>query len=191
MPYLLVPSPDDADLAAFVHASNEIELIRGLGPGSAEFDDHLFAARRVAEGRMDDPFEIHFALMRRLLGPGEAGVVRTVAVRVGGDRPPEPGPHLGVHLGRLARLRASTPVAGEDPADFAWRVHHELECVHPFVDGNGRTGRLLLNAVRLRLGLPWLTVTSDAETRTAYIDAIRAYRATSFPCVSTGSGACD
>jgi len=36
---------------------------------------------------------------------------------------------------------------------LAWQVHHEFLFVHPFIEGNGRTARLLLNLVRYRSGL--------------------------------------
>lgn len=40
------------------------------------------------------------------------------------------------------------------PVEFAARIHHEFVAIHPFEDGNGRAGRLLMNLLLLRAGYP-------------------------------------
>lgn len=37
-------------------------------------------------------------------------------------------------------------------------LHNMFLCIHPFEDGNGRTARLLYNAARLSLGVPWMVI---------------------------------
>lgn len=40
-----------------------------------------------------------------------------------------------------------------------WKQRHvEYENIHPFIDGNGRTGRMFMNWQRLKLGLPILVI---------------------------------
>jgi Fic family protein len=40
-----------------------------------------------------------------------------------------------------------------------WKDHHiRYEHIHPFVDGNGRTGRMFMNWERLKAGLPLLVI---------------------------------
>lgn len=50
-------------------------------------------------------------------------------------------------------------------------IHNEFECVHPFIDGNGRTGRLALNLILVRIGLPPVIVIKTQ--RTAYLSAMQ------------------
>lgn len=55
--------------------------------------------------------------------------------------------------------------------ELAARVHNEFERVHPFLDGNGRTGRLLLNLVLVRLGYPPVIVLK--RQREQYLSAMQ------------------
>lgn len=50
-------------------------------------------------------------------------------------------------------------------------IHSGFEQVHPFIDGNGRTGRLVLNLILVRLGLPPIMVLKTQ--RAAYLTALQ------------------
>ncbi len=41
-----------------------------------------------------------------------------------------------------------------NPIELAAYAHHELVKIHPFIDGNGRTARLLMNLILMRNGYP-------------------------------------
>lgn len=51
------------------------------------------------------------------------------------------------------------------------RVHNDFEQIHPFLDGNGRVGRLLLNLILVRLGYPPAIVFKNERTK--YLEALR------------------
>ena len=40
-------------------------------------------------------------------------------------------------------------------------AHLELVTIHPFLDGNGRLARLLMNFALVSAGYPWLTIRAD------------------------------
>lgn len=74
-------------------------------------------------------------------------------VRVGKHTPPPGGPHIRRQLNNLL-ARANR---GADP----WKTHLHYETLHPYLDGNGRTGRMLWawqmrNHGRDPFGLPFL-----------------------------------
>jgi Fic family protein len=62
------------------------------------------------------------------------------------------------------------------PFVLAAVVHNQFETIHPFQDGNGRVGRLLLMNVLLKNGLPPLNI--EIENRKEYYDALREYETT-------------
>ncbi|MAG08157.1 cell filamentation protein Fic [Candidatus Woesearchaeota archaeon] len=59
------------------------------------------------------------------------------------------------------------------PLALAAIVHNQFEHVHPFQDGNGRIGRLLLNYVLIKKRYPPINIT--LEDRTEYYKALREY----------------
>lgn len=49
-------------------------------------------------------------------------------------------------------------------------IHRDFESIHPFIDGNGRTGRLVLNLILIRLG--WPPAIIFKKNRSKYLNAL-------------------
>lgn len=59
------------------------------------------------------------------------------------------------------------------PLKLATEFHARFEAIHPFEDGNGRTGRVLLNTILLEYGYPPLIIRKTA--RVAYFSSLEAF----------------
>jgi len=70
------------------------------------------------------------------------------------------------------RLRTAQTL--QEKLDLAFSAHFDFVSIHPFIDGNGRTTRLLMNYIQARFGLPLAIVFS--EDRKDYIDALKLTR---------------
>ena len=78
---------------------------------------------------------------------------------------------------RVPSLMESTQRAvneGQHPMVIAAKFHGYYEYLHPFRDGNGRTGRLLSNFILLQADHPLLII--KLEDRSAYISALKQIR---------------
>ncbi|MFH1451765.1 MAG: Fic family protein [archaeon] len=60
--------------------------------------------------------------------------------------------------------------SGLHPLVLATLFHHKFEKVHPFMDGNGRTGRMLMNYILIRAGYPPIVIYK--KNREDYLDAL-------------------
>ena len=92
-------------------------------------------------------------------------------------------PPLPVHLGALMSDWES--FVNDDGQPYpaliqAALAHYQFETIHPFLDGNGRVGRLIINLIlmeRQRLPVPLLYLSSYFEShREQYYDALQAVR---------------
>jgi len=97
--------------------------------------------------------QIHKLVLSRI-DDENAGRYRETQVRIAGAAftPPESWqvPNLMMEWGEwlTAEERTSHPVV------LAALAHHRLVAVHPFIDGNGRTARLVMNLILMRAGYP-------------------------------------
>lgn len=112
--------------------------------------------------------ELHRLTMQKILD--EAGRFRRTAVSIRGARLTPP---VAAQVPGLIAEWAAW-VAGDgaryEPIVCAAIAHHGFEAVHPFEDGNGRTGRLLLNLMLMRTGYPPALLLRD--WRIGYIKAL-------------------
>jgi len=102
-----------------------------------------------------------------------AGKYRTVPVMISGSRhtPPQPyavAPLMEEFIAEYDRMER----AAAHPVEVAAYLHDELVRIHPFIDGNGRTARLLMNLYLLRKGYPIVSLKADAETKMQYYSAL-------------------
>jgi Fic family protein len=54
------------------------------------------------------------------------------------------------------------------PVVLAAEMHERLVTIHPFIDGNGRTSRLVMNLILLQHGFVIANIKGDASSRMAY-----------------------
>jgi Fic family protein len=83
-----------------------------------------------------------------------AGQYRTMPVRIVGaaHEPPPPWDIAAQMADWAGWLQEQEGVM--EPVALAALAHHKLAAIHPFIDGNGRTARLVMNLVLLRAGYP-------------------------------------
>lgn len=105
--------------------------------------------------------------------PEDKGVYRRIPVRIMGAYTEPVQPYLIEP--KTMELLAENDKRKEtmNPIERIARFHLEFEGIHPFIDGNGRTGRLLLNLDLIRNGYPPINVKFTDRKR--YYDAFDAY----------------
>lgn len=114
--------------------------------------------------------DLHRLVMAGILE--DAGQWRTIPVTIrGAQLTPPPPPRVPALMAEwVAWVAPDGPGQQYVPIIRAAIAHHGFEAVHPFVDGNGRVGRLLLNLLLMRAGYPPALLLRD--WRGSYVQAL-------------------
>lgn len=194
LPPELVKNLEDWFRVELTYTSNAIEgntltrretamvVEKGLTVEGKSLEEHLEATNHaealgavkelVGRKRQDitesDILDTHRLILKKI-DDANAGRYRAVAVRIAGATVVMPNP---VKVPELMRefagwLHEKNP---DHPAKIAADAHFKLVSIHPFVDGNGRTARLLMNLLLMQEGYPPAIIRK--EERRAYVDAI-------------------
>lgn len=128
--------------------------------------------------RHDDVLELHRLLADTVMDQGEAGRYRTIAVRVGRHVPPAAAEVSGLMFELLEWWNGRS--AELSPVLSSAILHYQFEWIHPFADGNGRTGRALALWELYRRGFDSHHIFSVDEhyweDRPAYYEALDSVR---------------
>jgi Fic family protein len=172
--------------ASLTETETKAVLVEGITVGKP-LRDHLWAVNvSVAYERVErwmlEPgpiteaqiLELNAVLLRAIDELG-AGAYRKVAVYVtGADFEPPAPEEVPSQMGELCAWLAAPPE--DDPVVFASFMHAWFETIHPFVDGNGRAGRLLIDLALGKRG--YLRALIRAEWRDRYRQALKTAQAT-------------
>lgn len=159
---------------------------KGLTIGGKPLADHLEAinhthaleyVKEIATGR--EPFteavllNIH-RLILQSIDNAHAGRYRSVPVLISGAAHVPPQPYLLTKQMEDYFLWEAENRTALHPVLRAAELHERLVTIHPFIDGNGRTARLVMNLILLQHGYPIAILKGDAESRLAYYAALEA-----------------
>lgn len=194
LPAGLIRNLDDWFRVELTYTSNAIEgntltrretalvVEKGLTVGGKSLIEHLEAINhaysldwltdKVSEGAKTiterDILHIHDLILRGI-DYENAGHYRNVPVRISGSTVVLPNylkvPKLMRDFGNWLKSDH-----GLHPVHFAAEAHYRLVTIHPFIDGNGRTARLLMNMVLLMHGYPSAIIRK--RDRMAYISVL-------------------
>lgn len=149
------------------------DCYEAVGHGAA-YDFMLELARQQYMNITEDTIKKLHRLFYQKVDADQAGQYRSIQVYISGTEyiPPSPEdiPHLMKHLAdQIHSSRSSL-----HPIELSAMAHKRLVDIHPFIDGNGRTARLLMNLVLVNAG--YGVVSIPPILRNDYINALSVSR---------------
>lgn len=157
-------------------------VLRGLTIGKKPLKDHMEAvghkeAFDYVRDMVKDNVPISESVIKQIHylvladKKDDRGVYRKVPVHIMGASHDPVQPYL--IQPKMEQLLQNFSKSNENIVTKIARFHIEFEGIHPFIDGNGRTGRLLVNLELMKAGYPPIDI--KFTDRKAYYDAFDEY----------------
>ena len=163
-------------------AETALVVEKGLTIGGKSITEHLEATntaaaldfvkeqikRKPSEIKEKDILKIHEIILSGI-SKENAGLYRRVPVRISGSAVVLPNPKKVQDLmdDFFSWIKKENKLHA---VELAAEAHYRLVTIHPFVDGNGRTARLLMNMILMMRGFPPAIIRKN--DRLAYIKAL-------------------
>lgn len=144
-------------LEAINHAE-AVELLLDLVKNKAEITESLIK-------------QIHGIILRGI-DRENAGRYRNVNVRITGSKHIPPEPFMINKLMEDYIFFYEEAKERLHPVVLAAEMHERLVSIHPFIDGNGRTSRLVMNLILLKAGYPIANISGDRNSRLEYYKSL-------------------
>lgn len=159
-------------------------IAKGMTISGKSLDEHLEARNhKEAINYIRDIVQQNSSLTESLLNsihniilggikPRDAGRYRSVPVMISNAKHVPPQPYLVPKKMEDILFWYNQNKDTLHPVQLASDMHEKIVTVHPWIDGNGRTSRLVMNLILLQHGYPIARISGDNDSRYAYYQAL-------------------
>jgi Fic family protein/DNA-binding Xre family transcriptional regulator len=181
---------------AYTYESNRIEgntltlqethlvINEGITIGGKSMQEHLEAvnhqqAIHFIKDLVQDQMRLNSHVLKQIhqlilkgIQDQHAGKYRSVPVLISGSKHVPPAPYLLDKLMEDYFLFYEQNLGRLHPVILAAEMHERLVTIHPFIDGNGRTARLVMNLILWQNGFTTANIKGGKKSRLAYYNAL-------------------
>lgn len=166
------------------YQETHLVINEGVTIGGKPMIDHLEAINHneavhwlyeLLNGKEDiskrNVLDLHRIVLKSI-DSSNAGVYRKVPVMISGSEHKPPEPFLIEKLMEDYFMHYTKQKSILHPVILAAEMHERLASIHPFIDGNGRTSRLVMNFILLKNGFTIANLKGDTKSRMDYYKAL-------------------
>lgn len=141
-----------------VNHAEAIEYISDISKNKIEFSERVLK-------------QIHYLVLKGI-DKKNAGVYRTSGVMISGSAYTPPESFLLNELMEEVFVFYKEMRKVLHPVVLAAEMHERIVRIHPFIDGNGRTTRLIMNLILMQNGFPIANIKGDLDNRLKYYQTL-------------------